>query len=62
MARVPSLEATHDEVREVLAPLRNRFSIAMYSCQNPFAVGAIIRVAHNFLAREIIIVGAETYY
>jgi tRNA G18 (ribose-2'-O)-methylase SpoU len=34
----------------------------MYSCQNPFAVGAIIRVAHNFLAREIIIVGAETYY
>lgn len=62
MAQFPPLDATQDEVRALLAPLRNRFTVAMYSCQNAFAVGAIIRIAHNFLAREIVIVGEEPYY
>jgi tRNA G18 (ribose-2'-O)-methylase SpoU len=62
MALFPPLGATADEVRALLAPLRNDFSIAVYNCQNAFAVGAIIRVAHSFLAREIFIVGDEPYY
>ena len=62
MALFPPLDATPAEVRAALAPLRNRFSIAVHSCQNPFAVGAIIRVAHSFLAREIFIVGDAPYY
>lgn len=62
MALFPPIDAPHDEVRAMLAPLRNRFTIAVHSCQNAFAVGAIIRVAHSFLAREIVIVGDAPYY
>ena len=62
MALFPPLDATVDEIRAALAPLRNDFSVAVYNCQNAFAVGAIIRVAHSFLAREIIVIGREPYY
>ena len=37
-------------------------AIALYAADNAFAVGAIIRVAHSFLAREIIIIGDSPYY
>jgi tRNA G18 (ribose-2'-O)-methylase SpoU len=62
MALVPPLDATPEAVRALLAPLRNDFSIAIYNCQNAFAVAAIIRVAHSFLAREIFVVGDAPYY
>ena len=62
MALVPPLGYSPDEVKALLAPLRNRFSVAIWNCQNPFAVGAIIRVAHSFLPREIVIVGDAPYY
>ncbi len=62
MAHSTPIEGSQDEIRALLAPLRNRFSIAVHSCQNAFAVGAIIRVAHSFLAREIVIVGDAPYY
>jgi tRNA G18 (ribose-2'-O)-methylase SpoU len=58
----PPLDATPDEVRAALAPLRHPFSVAVHACGNAFAVGAIVRVAHNFLANEILIVGDEPYY
>lgn len=62
MALFPPIEEPPDAVREALLPLRNDFSVAVHSCQNAFAVGAIIRVAHSFLAREVLIVGDEPYY
>ena len=62
MALVPPISESPEEVRALLAPLRHPFSIAIHSCQNPFAVGAIIRVAHSFLAREIIVIGEAPYY
>ena len=62
MALVPALNASPEEVREALAPIRHPFSVAVHACGNGFAVGAIIRVAHNFLAREIVVVGDEPYY
>src|SRR5687768_12029504 len=58
----PPLDATPDEVKEALRPLRHDFSIAVFAAENAFAVGAIIRVAHNFLAREIVLVGEAPYY
>jgi tRNA G18 (ribose-2'-O)-methylase SpoU len=58
----PPLGADPAEVRALLAPLRNDFSIALHAADNAFAVGAIIRVAHNFLAREIVIIGDAPYY
>ena len=58
----PPLHATPEEVKEALAPLRHDFSVAVFAAENAFAVGAIIRVAHNFLAREIVLVGNEPHY
>src|SRR5262245_12975341 len=58
----PPLDATPEADRELLRPLRNDFSVALYAAGNAFAVGAIIRVAHNFLAREVILVGDAPFY
>ena len=62
MAMVPPLGYSPEEVKELLLPLRSAITIAIHNCQNPFSVGAIIRVAHSFLPREILIIGEETYY
>jgi len=62
MALSPPILESPDAVREALAPLRNDFAVAVHSCGNAFAVGAIIRVAHSFLAREVIIIGEAPYY
>jgi tRNA G18 (ribose-2'-O)-methylase SpoU len=62
VALVPPLDASPDEVRSALLPLRSDFSIALYAPGNPFALGAIVRVAHNFLARELVVIGDETAY
>jgi tRNA G18 (ribose-2'-O)-methylase SpoU len=62
VALFPPLDATADEVREALRPLRNDFSIALQTAGNAFAVGAIIRVAHSFLTREIILIGDAPHY
>jgi tRNA G18 (ribose-2'-O)-methylase SpoU len=65
MALDPPVDAKHiskEAVREALAPLRNDFSVALYAPGNAFAVGAIIRVAHSFLAREVFLVGDGDYY
>lgn len=51
-----------DEIRGELAPLRSDFSVAVCRAKNPFNVGAIIRVAHSFLVREIFLIGSEPYY
>jgi tRNA G18 (ribose-2'-O)-methylase SpoU len=56
------LDASPEQVREVLAPLRNDFSIALVAPGNAFAAGAIIRVAHSYLAREIYVVGTGQWY
>lgn len=37
-------------------------SVAVIRAKNPFNIGAIIRVAHSFLVREIFLVGTEPYY
>ena len=51
-----------EEIRGELAPLRNDFSIAVCRAKNPFNIGAIIRVAHSFLVREIFLIGTEPFY
>lgn len=62
MALFPPILESPEAVREALAPLRNDFAVAVHSAGNAFAVGAIIRVAHSFLAREIILIGDAPYY
>jgi tRNA G18 (ribose-2'-O)-methylase SpoU len=62
MGLSPPIGAAPEEVRALLAPIRNDFTIALHAADNAFAVGAIIRVAHSFLAREIVIIGDAPYY
>ena len=50
------------ETKRELDPLRNDLSVAVCRAKNPFNVGAIIRVAHSFLVREIFLIGADPYY
>ena len=51
-----------DDQRDLLEPLRAKMSVAVIRAKNPFNVGAIIRVAHSFLVKEIFLVGTEPYY
>jgi tRNA G18 (ribose-2'-O)-methylase SpoU len=59
---ITSEEHSPEAVRAALRPLRNSFAVALMSPGNAFAIGAVIRVAHNFLAREVIVVGPDDWY
>jgi tRNA G18 (ribose-2'-O)-methylase SpoU len=58
----PPIDLSAEEVRDTLAPLRNDFSIALTAPGNAYAIGAIIRVAHSYLAREVFVVGPGGWY
>lgn len=60
--KVSPFELPLDEIRRNLGSLRRPLRIAIVRARNPFNVGAIIRVAHSFLVREIVLVGTEPYY
>jgi tRNA G18 (ribose-2'-O)-methylase SpoU len=60
--KVPGFDMTLDEVKASLEPLRRPLSIAILRARNPFNVGAIIRVAHSFLVKQILLVGDEPFY
>jgi tRNA G18 (ribose-2'-O)-methylase SpoU len=60
--KVPPFEMPLEEIRASLQALRRPLSVAILRARNPFNVGAIIRVAHSFLVREIILIGEERYY
>lgn len=60
--KVPAFDMPLEEVKASLAPLRRPLSIAVLRAHNPFNVGAIIRVAHSFLVKDIVLVGDEPFY
>jgi tRNA G18 (ribose-2'-O)-methylase SpoU len=60
--KVPGFDMSLDEVKASLEPLRRPLSIAILRARNPFNVGAIIRVAHSFLVKQIVLVGDEPFY
>ena len=60
--KVPGFDMSLDEVKASLEPLRRPLSIAILRARNPFNVGAIIRVAHSFLVKHIVLVGDEPFY
>lgn len=59
---VPPFDLPTHEIRHELDRLRGPLRIAIQRSKNPFNVGAIIRVAHSFLVREIVLIGEEPYY
>jgi tRNA G18 (ribose-2'-O)-methylase SpoU len=60
--KVPAFELPLEEIKASLAPLRRPLRIAVLRSNNPFNVGAIIRTAHSFLVKEIVLVGNEPWY
>ncbi len=60
--KIPDFGYSTEEIRAELEKLRHPLSIAVIRAKNPFNVGAIIRVAHSFLVREIFLIGVEPYY
>ncbi len=50
------------EIRGELDRIRHPFRIAIDRAKNPFNIGSIIRTAHSFLVKEIILVGTEPWY
>jgi len=59
---VPPFDMPTAEIKHELDRLRTPLRIAVQRSKNPFNIGAIIRVAHSFLVREIILIGEEPYY
>ncbi len=62
MAKVSPLGMPREEIREELDRIRHPFRIAVDRAKNPFNIGAIVRTAHSFLAKEIILIGSEPWY
>lgn len=60
--KIDPLQLPLEEVRAELDRLRHPLRIAVLRAKNPFNVGAILRVAHSFLVREILLVGDAPYY
>lgn len=60
--KVTPFDLPLDEIRRSLDVIRRPMRIAVLRSKNPFNVGAIIRVAHSFLAQEILLVGDEPFY
>ena len=60
--KVPPFGMSTEQIVEELRPLRADVSVAIVRAKNPFNVGAIIRVAHSFLVREIVLIGDAPYY
>jgi tRNA G18 (ribose-2'-O)-methylase SpoU len=51
-----------EEIRAELSSLRTSLSVAVVRAKNPFNIGAIIRVAHSFLVKDIFLIGTEPFY
>lgn len=62
VAKVPPFQMDRSEIRDELDRIRHPFRIAVDRAKNPFNIGAIIRTAHSFLAKEIILIGEEPWY
>ncbi len=60
--KVPPLGMSTDEARAELDRLRHPVRIAIDRAKNGFNVGAMIRTAHSFLVREIVLIGDEPWY
>jgi tRNA G18 (ribose-2'-O)-methylase SpoU len=62
VAHTTPIDATPEEVRALLSPLRSGVTLVLYTFGNAFSIGACVRVAHSFLCRDIVLVGDEPHY
>ncbi len=62
VAKVPPFGMPLDAIQRELARIRHPFRVAIRRSKNPFNVGAVIRTAHSFLAKEIVLIGDADWY
>lgn len=62
LMQVPSFELEKDQIRQELDQIRHPFRVAVDRAKNAFNIGSIVRTAHSFLAKEILLVGSEPWY
>jgi tRNA G18 (ribose-2'-O)-methylase SpoU len=63
MSKAPDLgNLDKYQLREILEPKRFPVKVAVYGSENYFNLGAIIRVAHGFLCKELIAIECPAYY
>lgn len=62
MAKVPPYRMPREEMKAELDRLRHPFRVVVDRAKNPFNIGAIVRTAHSFLVKEIILIGTEPWY
>ena len=62
MAKVEPLDLPLPVIRNELDSIRHPFRIAIERAKNPFNIGSIVRTAHSFLVKEIILIGSEPWY
>jgi tRNA G18 (ribose-2'-O)-methylase SpoU len=60
--KVPPFGMPTSEIKAELSAMRSDMSIAICRAKNAFNVGAMIRVAHSFLVKEIFLIGTEPWY
>ena len=60
--KIPPFGLSTEEIRDELGKIRNDLSVTVCRAKNPFNIGAIIRVAHSYLVREIFLIGTEPFY
>lgn len=51
-----------NEIRDALREVRHPIDVAVWSIENYFNFGSIVRVSHNFLVRKIYAVDIADYY
>ena len=63
MTQPPNIQGlSTDFVKETLQEIRHPFEVAVYSSENYYNFGAILRVAHNFLVRKVWMVDFSDFY
>ena len=60
--KVPPLPFSREEIKQELNGMRYPFRVAIDRAKNGFNIGAIIRTAHSFLVKEILLVGHDSWY
>ena len=60
--KVAPLGLSREDIRRELDRMRQPVSVAIDRAKNGFNIGAIIRTAHSFLVREIVLIGSEPWY
>ena len=62
MTLAPDLkEFSKEEIKETLSEVRHPVDVAVYSSENYFNLGSIVRMCHNFLVRRIYAIDTKYY-